>query len=83
MTKQLPAPLAPPKQLQASGEVPVTPVNRSWQEKSCAGLLPICRATAHVHGLVRSCCRDLPGVAWHALQVRCIPNSVAFLHSRA
>ena len=52
MTKQVWAPVAPPKQPKTSGEFALTPVSRCSQDNGWAGVLPICRATAHVHGLV-------------------------------
>ena len=51
--EQVRAPVAPPKQLKASGESPLAPENKYWHDDSCAGLFPICRATAQMHGLVK------------------------------
>ena len=86
VTKQLPAPLAPLKRLQASGESPLTPESRNWLDNSRAGLLPICRATAHMHAfarsLPRSCARST-GVVVCANGVRQMPPTIALLHGRA
>ena len=74
VTKTLWPPVAAPKQLQASGESPPTPANRLWHDNGCAGLLPICRATPHVHGLAGSLLQSSArstGVVWHMLYRDC------------
>ena len=58
MTQQMRVPVAPPKQVQASGELSFTSESRYWQDIHRAGLLPICRATAHVHAWGRSIAGD-------------------------